>query len=231
MKGVFVFLIKTICLSNHNCKMNTMSKMSCCQREQGAREARSLSLCSSLCQLLMKRLREEAQAKYPEKPYNPLLQNIFPFCKFCQNQSFFWFALFLLFDKLFMRVVCYKHYIWKRKGNGDKVENKFLLLSERSSNRIKNYLPSDSEVSLLADFFQNLADSTRLKIISCLSLCDMCVNDICQMLSFNQTTVSHQLQILKAQNLVSYRREGKVIIYSLISKQINDVLSYASESI
>jgi len=111
------------------------------------------------------------------------------------------------------------------------MENKYLLLSERSCNKIKNFLPSDGEISSLADFFQNLADSTRLKIISCLSLCDMCVNDLCSLLSFNQTTVSHQLQILKSQNIVSYRREGKVIIYSLTSKEINDVLSYASESI
>ncbi len=111
------------------------------------------------------------------------------------------------------------------------MENKFLLLSERKQSQMKKFLPSDGQLNCLADFFQNLADSTRLKIISCLSICDMCVNDICALLSINQTTVSHQLQTLKAQEIVSYRREGKVIIYSLASKEVNNVLSYASESL
>ena len=109
-------------------------------------------------------------------------------------------------------------------------ENKFLLLSERAQTQLKNFLPSKSQIEALADFFQNLADSTRLKIISCLSVCDMCVNDICTLLSLNQTTVSHQLQILKAQEIVSYRRDGKILIYSLVSSHVNNVLSYASES-
>ena len=111
------------------------------------------------------------------------------------------------------------------------MENKFLLLSERTQNQMKKFLPSDGQLGMLADFFQNLADSTRLKIISCLSICDMCVNDMCKFLSINQTTVSHQLQILKAQDIVSFRREGKVIIYSLVSREVHEVLSYASESL
>lgn len=109
-------------------------------------------------------------------------------------------------------------------------ENKFLLLSARSQSQMKEIIPSDNQLGKLAEFFQNLADSTRLKIIACLSVCDMCVNDICVLLSINQTTVSHQLQILKAQNVVSYRREGKILIYSLCSHHVNEVLSYASES-
>lgn len=110
-------------------------------------------------------------------------------------------------------------------------ENKFLLLSERAQNQMRDFLPSENQIGSLADFFQNLADSTRLKIISCLSVCDMCVNDICSLLSLNQTTVSHQLALLKAQDIVTFRREGKILIYSLASRQVNEVLSYASESL
>ena len=92
-------------------------------------------------------------------------------------------------------------------------------------------MPSEKQFEGLADFFQNLSDSTRLKILSSLSLCDLCVNDICSLLSLNQTTVSHQLKILKDQNIVKSKREGKIIIYSLKERAINDVLSYASESL
>jgi len=109
--------------------------------------------------------------------------------------------------------------------------NRFLLLSERKICEAKKYLPSEMQMGRLADFFQNLSDSTRLKILSSLSLFDLCVNDICLLLSLNQTTVSHQLKILKDQNIVQSRREGKIIIYSLKERAINEVLSYASESL
>ena len=97
--------------------------------------------------------------------------------------------------------------------------------------KVKKFMPSDEQTVALADFFQNLADSTRLKILSCLSLCDMCVNDMCKLLALNQTTVSHQLKILKDQNIVNFRRDGKLIIYSLKEKMVGEMLSFASESI
>ncbi len=105
----------------------------------------------------------------------------------------------------------------------------FLMLSERRRKEIMGFLPSDSDISKLADYFQNFSDSTRLKIIACLSLCDMCVGDISNLLSLNQTTVSHQLKILKDQGLVAYRRDGKILLYSLVEKSISDVMMYAVE--
>lgn len=107
----------------------------------------------------------------------------------------------------------------------------FLILKEREKSKLDSFLPDDNQTRALADFFQNLADSTRIKILSCLSLVDLCVNDICKVLSLNQTTVSHQLALLKAQGVVSSRRDGKILIYSLSSSHIEDVLSYASESL
>lgn len=108
---------------------------------------------------------------------------------------------------------------------------KFLILSERNCSQVKKFMPSEEQTGALAVFFQNLADSTRLKILSCLSLCDMCVNDMCELLSMNQTTISHQLKILKDQNLVNFKRDGKLIIYSLKEKMVGEMLSFASESI
>lgn len=105
----------------------------------------------------------------------------------------------------------------------------FLMLSERRKNEILGYLPSDNEINKLADYFQNFSDFTRLKIITCLSLCDMCVGDISNLLNINQTTVSHQLKILKDQGLVNYRREGKILLYSLQDKSVSDVMMYAVE--
>ena len=104
------------------------------------------------------------------------------------------------------------------------MERKFLLLSERSKKEVLNYMPNESSISKLALFFQNFSDGTRLKIISCLAMCDMCVNDISTILDVNQTTISHQLKYLKSQNIVSCKRDGKIILYSLTSSKVNDLM-------
>lgn len=111
------------------------------------------------------------------------------------------------------------------------MEKNFLLLSERNKREILDYLPDECEIFKMAELFQNFADSTRLKILTCLCLCDMCVSDLSKMLGLNQTTVSHQLQILRSQNIVSYRRNGKIIIYSLHKKAVNDIMLTAVNSL
>ena len=105
----------------------------------------------------------------------------------------------------------------------------YLMLSERRKNEILGFMPCDSEINRLAGYFQNFSDFTRLKIISCLTLSEMCVGDISNLLKINQTTVSHQLKILKDQGLVTYRRDGKLLLYSLKEKSVCDVMMYAVE--
>ena len=94
--------------------------------------------------------------------------------------------------------------------------NRFLLLSEKNRRDLVGALPGDSASRKLADYFQNFADSTRIKILTCLSMMNMCVNDLSTVLGINQTTISHQLKTLKDQGMVSYRREGKILVYFLI---------------
>lgn len=101
---------------------------------------------------------------------------------------------------------------------------RYLLLTERSKKEVLNYLPNNDSIERLAIFFQNFSDGTRLKIISCLAMCDMCVNDLSTILNINQTTISHQLKYLKSQNLVTCKREGKISLYSLSSSKVNDLM-------
>ena len=111
------------------------------------------------------------------------------------------------------------------------MEQKFLLLNEKSKREVLEYLPSNNETMKLADFFQVFSDATRLKIISCLAMCDMCVNDISTLLKINQTTISHQLKYLKSQNLISAKRNGKIIVYSLTNHKTNEVMLSAVNAI
>lgn len=101
---------------------------------------------------------------------------------------------------------------------------RLLVLSEKNKNEIMKYIPQSEVTNRLANYFQNFSDYTRLRIIICLSLCDMCVNDLSVILDVNQTTISHQLQILRAQNIVKYRRDGKILLYTLKNKNVNEVM-------
>ena len=76
-------------------------------------------------------------------------------------------------------------------------ENKILFLDEKTILNLQYYMPQNSVLQQMANFFSIFSDETRLKILSALSISKMCVNDISISLSLNQTTVSHQLKILK----------------------------------
>ena len=104
------------------------------------------------------------------------------------------------------------------------MENKFLLLSERSKKELSDFLPDEHHLLKMASFFYGFSDCTRLKILTCLCISDMCVNDLANVLHLNQTTVSHQLQILRNQGFVDFRRFGKILVYRLQKKAVNDIM-------
>ena len=68
----------------------------------------------------------------------------------------------------------------------------------------------ESEVLFeLADLFKVFGDSTRLRIMYALSEDEKNVLSIAEELGMEQSTISHQLRILRANKLVRGRREGK----------------------
>ena len=103
-------------------------------------------------------------------------------------------------------------------------QNKILFLDEKTLINLQYYMPKNSVLQQMANFFSVFSDETRLKILSALSISKMCVNDLSISLDLNQTTVSHQLKILRAMRIVEDRRCGKVIYYSIANDTINEVM-------
>ena len=99
-----------------------------------------------------------------------------------------------------------------------------ILLDKRLQSMVEEYVPSGEILEDLVCFFTIFSDYTRLKMISALAISEMCVSDISALLKLNQTTVSHQLRLLKTLNAVKTRRQGKVVFYSLRSDILSDVL-------
>ncbi|MBE5938925.1 MAG: helix-turn-helix transcriptional regulator [Lachnospiraceae bacterium] len=96
---------------------------------------------------------------------------------------------------------------------------------------VTEQLPLDEELYDLAEFFKVFADSTRIKILHALSISELCVYDLATLLNVSQSAVSHQLRTLKQMRLVKFRRDGKVIYYSLADSHIELILKQGFEHI
>ena len=100
-----------------------------------------------------------------------------------------------------------------------------------SVERVKDQLPEDEVLYDLAELFKIFGDSTRVKLLYILSVSEMCVQDLAQLLGVTQSAVSHQLRALKASKLVRYRREGKTVFYALADGHVRRIIAQGMDHI
>ena len=94
---------------------------------------------------------------------------------------------------------------------------------------LSDQVPTEEEREDLAELFKVFGDSTRIKILYVLVESDMSVGDIAQALNMTQSSISHQLRVLKQSRLVRFRREGKNIVYSLADDHVHTIMSQGLE--
>lgn len=102
--------------------------------------------------------------------------------------------------------------------------NNITHLSPKMETLIKENIPSNTICSNLSYFYSIFSDSTRLKILIALCLGEMCVNDLSTLLEINQTTLSHQLKVLKTSGAVTTTRKNKFIFYKITNKFVNNIM-------
>ena len=105
------------------------------------------------------------------------------------------------------------------------------IIHQDKVDKIKKIIPEDGVIYDLAEFFKVFADSTRMKIIYALMENELCVCDIAAIVGTTQSAISHQLRILKQSKLVKYRKDGKVVYYSLDDEHISEIVKKGSEHI
>jgi len=89
----------------------------------------------------------------------------------------------------------------------------------------------DEDARQIAETFKILGDPTRIKILHALSRRELCVCDISAIVTMGQSAVSHQLRLLRGARLVKYRKEGKMVWYSLDDSHISLLLAQGIEHI
>jgi len=88
---------------------------------------------------------------------------------------------------------------------------------------VRQVMPEDEMLYDLAELFKVFGDTTRIKILYALFSREMCVCDIADLLGMTHSAISHQLRVLKQARLVKFRKEGKVVYYSLDDSHISQI--------
>ncbi|MDR1489196.1 MAG: metalloregulator ArsR/SmtB family transcription factor [Desulfovibrio sp.] len=99
------------------------------------------------------------------------------------------------------------------------------VIHEEVVEEVRKQMPEEEILLNLADLFKVFSDSTRVKILCALQHSNMCVCDIAALLGMTKSAISHQLRILRQTRLVKYRRDGKVLYYSLDDDHVGNVFA------
>ncbi|GER83705.1 MAG: helix-turn-helix transcriptional regulator [Thermogemmatispora sp.] len=99
----------------------------------------------------------------------------------------------------------------------------------------QSLLPLESAMRTAA-LFAVLNDPTRLQVLFALLHApagELCVCDLAAGLGRDDTTISHQLRVLRTQGIVSMRKVGRVVYYRLVDDHVRQLLelglAHASE--
>ena len=100
-----------------------------------------------------------------------------------------------------------------------------------SRNNRPEAAPDRDSLYELAEFFRVFGDTSRIRILYALLDGEKCVLDIAKQLGMSHSAVSHQLQTLRANRLVKYRREGKTVFYSLADDHVHTIFGQGMEHV
>ena len=104
-------------------------------------------------------------------------------------------------------------------------------IHEEAVQAVRKALFGEDVAASLAELFKALGDPTRVKILFSLMTRELCVCDLTAVIGVSESAVSHQLKILRTLRLVKFRREGKVLYYSLADNHVEKLFAQELEHV
>ena len=92
---------------------------------------------------------------------------------------------------------------------------------------MKRTAPAGQLQVFKAEFFKALAHPVRIRILEILVRGERSVNELQEALGVDQPTVSQQLAVLRARNVVEARKEGTAVRYAVRDTTLRDLLDVA----
>ncbi|HEC76402.1 MAG TPA: ArsR family transcriptional regulator [Thermoplasmatales archaeon] len=102
-------------------------------------------------------------------------------------------------------------------------------VNEKAVQKVKSKMLDDETILKIANTSKILGDPTRVKILFALSQKELCVCDLAYLLGMTQSAISHQLRVLRSNNLVKFRKEGKIVYYSLADEHVVKLIEMGVE--
>jgi DNA-binding transcriptional ArsR family regulator len=96
---------------------------------------------------------------------------------------------------------------------------------------VRKIMIGEDVASSLAELFKALGEPSRIKILFALMNRELCVCDLAAVIGASDSSVSHQLRILRTLKLVKFRRDGKVLYYSLADAHIEKLFAQGLEHV
>jgi ArsR family transcriptional regulator, lead/cadmium/zinc/bismuth-responsive transcriptional repressor len=94
--------------------------------------------------------------------------------------------------------------------------------------RVGQQLEKVQHITEVTKIFKALSDENRLKIAYALTLEEeLCVCDVAHIVGATTATASHHLRHLKNMGLAKYRKEGKLVYYSLDDDHVKQLIHIA----
>jgi ArsR family transcriptional regulator, lead/cadmium/zinc/bismuth-responsive transcriptional repressor len=92
-------------------------------------------------------------------------------------------------------------------------------------------LPDALCVEEASALLKAVADPTRLRLLSALNTGELCVCDLAAVVGISESAVSHQLRLLRAHRLVTFRKEGRIAYYRLLDHHVTVLIDSALEHV
>ena len=89
---------------------------------------------------------------------------------------------------------------------------------------VRSNLPSDDLFARVTETFAALSDQTRAKLIFALSMGEMNVGELAEVVGLTHSATSHQLRTLRYLGVVRFRKEGNAVYYSLDDSHLKTML-------
>lgn len=104
-------------------------------------------------------------------------------------------------------------------------------IHEDTIEHVRSDIVSDDSLDEMSRLFKVFGDRTRIKLLAALNCHEMCVCDLAVLLNMTKSAVSHQLRVLRNNNLVKFYKKGKHAYYSLADSHVKEILDVALEHI
>ncbi|AND42909.1 MAG: ArsR/SmtB family transcription factor [Bacillota bacterium] len=100
-------------------------------------------------------------------------------------------------------------------------------VDEEKVRRVKESVKQQNTLAV-SQIFKALSDDTRVKItFSLYEEEGLCVCDVANIVGCTTATASHHLRLLRNMGLAKYRKEGKLVFYSLDDDHVRQLIQIA----